>query len=74
MHVDFNVLLQVVSVQVEYKIMDEVEAIAHNNERQLVGEFSFLSVKRWGNETIMSDVRHRCHLFNNTVKSAKDPS
>ncbi len=72
LHIDFDVLLEVVSIQVEYKIMDEVEAIAHNNERQLVGEFSFLSVKWWGNEKIAPDVRHRSHLCNNTVKSTKD--
>lgn len=72
LHVDLDVLLQAVSVQVEYKIMDEVEAIAHNNERQLVGEFSFLSVKRRGNEKITSDFGHkRRHVFSNTIKSAK---
>lgn len=57
LHIDFDVFLEVVSIQVEYKIMNEVEAIAHNNERQLVGEFSFLSVKWWGNEKMKSFVQ-----------------
>lgn len=45
LHIDFDVLLQVVSVQVQHEVMDEVEAIAHYDERQLISEFGFLSIE-----------------------------
>lgn len=41
--VDLDVLLQVVAVQVEDEVVDKVEAVADDDERQLVGEFGFLS-------------------------------
>ena len=40
--VDFNELGQVILVQVENKAVEEVEAIANNDERKLVLTFSGL--------------------------------
>lgn len=42
LHVDFNVFLQVVAIQVEHKVVDEVKAVTHNDEGQLVGQFRLL--------------------------------
>ena len=43
LHVDLDVLLQVVPVEVEHQVVDEVEAVAHNDEWQLVCELGLLS-------------------------------
>ena len=48
--VDLDVLLQVVAVQVEHQVMDEVEAVAHNDEWQLVCELGLL----WENRNNVS--------------------
>lgn len=44
LNIDLNVLLQIVAVQVEDQVMDKVESVTDNDQRQLVGEFSFLSI------------------------------
>lgn len=43
--INLNVLLQVVAVQVEDQVVDEVKTVADDDERQLVSEFGFLSIK-----------------------------
>lgn len=42
LHVDFNVFLQAVAVQVQDQIMDKVKAVTDDDQRQLVGQFRFL--------------------------------
>lgn len=42
LHVDLDVLGQTVSVQVEHEVVHEVEAIAHDYERQLIGQLRLL--------------------------------
>lgn len=42
LHIDLNVFLQAVAVQVQHQVMDEIKAIAHNNQRQLVSQLGFL--------------------------------
>lgn len=42
LHVDFNVFLQTVAVQVQDQIVDKVEAVTDDDQRQLVGQFGFL--------------------------------
>ena len=42
LYIDLNVLLQIVSVQVQHKVVHVVEAVTHNDEGQLVGELSLL--------------------------------
>lgn len=42
LNVDFNVLHQVIAVQVQNEVMHEIESIADDDQRQLVGEFRFL--------------------------------
>ena len=37
LNVDLDVLLKVVSVQVQHKIVDKVKPITHNYQRQLIG-------------------------------------
>lgn len=44
LNIDLNVLLQIVAVQVEDQVMDKVESVTDDDQWQLVGEFSFLSV------------------------------
>ena len=42
LHVDLDVLLQGVAVEVEHQVVDEVEAVAHDDERQLVRQLGLL--------------------------------
>lgn len=56
LNVDLNVLLQVVAVQVEHQVVDEVEAVADDDEWQLVGEFGFLFVTHIGREKGQQDI------------------
>ena len=42
LHVDLDVLLEVVAVQVENEIMHVIEAVAHNDERQLIRQLGLL--------------------------------
>lgn len=42
LYVDLDVFLQAVAVQVQNEIVDEIEAVAHDDERQLICEFGFL--------------------------------
>lgn len=44
LNIDLNVLLQIVAVQVEDQVMDKVESVTDDDQWQLVGEFSFLSI------------------------------
>lgn len=44
LYIDLNVLLQIVAVQVEDQVMDKVESVTDDDQWQLVGEFSFLSI------------------------------
>lgn len=43
LNIDLNVLLQVVAIQVEDQVVDKVKTVTDDDERQLVGEFGFLS-------------------------------
>lgn len=42
--VNLDVLLQVVAVQIKDQVVDKVEAVAHDDERQLIGQFRFLHI------------------------------
>ena len=42
LHIDLNVLLQVVAVQVQDQVVDKVKAVADDDEGQLVGQLGFL--------------------------------
>ena len=42
MDIDLNVLLQIVAVEIEHEVVDEVEAVADDDERELVGELGLL--------------------------------
>lgn len=42
LHVDLNVLLQIIAVEVENKVMDKVKAITDDDQRELVGQFGLL--------------------------------
>ncbi len=58
LYVDLDVLLQAVAIQVEHEIVDEIEAVAHDDERKLIGEFGFLcndTTKTWLQIQIKSD-------------------
>lgn len=48
LHIDLNVFLQVVTVQVEDQVMHKVEAVTHNDEWELVGQLGLLSNHRAG--------------------------
>ncbi len=45
LHVDLNVLLQAVAVQVQDQIMDKIKAVTYNDQRQLVSQLGFLQRK-----------------------------
>lgn len=45
LHVDFDVFLQTVAVQVQDQIVDKVEAVTDDDQRQLVGQLRFLSTE-----------------------------
>ena len=52
LHVDLDVLLQGVAVEIQHQVVDEVEAVAHDDERQLVRKLGLLggeetSVRSW---------------------------
>lgn len=42
LHVNLNVLLQIVLVEVQHQVVHKVEAVAHNDEGQLVGQLGLL--------------------------------
>ena len=42
LYIDLNVLLQVVAIEVEHKVMHKAEAVADDDQRQLVGQLGFL--------------------------------
>lgn len=44
LHVDLNVLLQIVAVQIEDQVVDKVKSVAHDDERKLISQFRFLHV------------------------------
>ena len=41
LHIDLNVLLVVIAVQVQHQVVNKVESVAHNDQRQLIIEFRF---------------------------------
>lgn len=42
LHVDLDVFLQAVAVQVQDQIVDKVKAVTDDDQRQLVGQLGFL--------------------------------
>ena len=44
LHVDLNVLLQVIAIQVEHKVVDKVETVAYYNQGELISQFGLLHV------------------------------
>lgn len=42
LHVDLNVFLQTVAVQVQHQIVYKIKAITHNDQGQLVSQLCFL--------------------------------
>jgi hypothetical protein len=42
LHIDLNVFLQGVAVQVEDQVVDKVEAVTHNDQGELISQLSFL--------------------------------
>lgn len=42
LHVDLNVFLQAVAVQVQHQIVDKVKAVTHDDQRQLVSQLGLL--------------------------------
>ncbi len=43
LHVDLNVLLQAVAIEIQHQIVDKVEPIAHNDQWELVSQLGFLN-------------------------------
>ena len=44
LHIDLNVLLQVIAIQVEHKVVDKVETVAYYNQGELISQFGLLHV------------------------------
>ena len=42
LHIDLNVFLQAVAVQVQDQIVDKIKAVTHNDQRQLVRQLGLL--------------------------------
>ena len=42
LHIDLNVFLQAVAVQVQDQIMDKIEAVTNDDQRQLICQLGFL--------------------------------
>ena len=42
LHIDFDVLHQIIAIEIENEIVHEVESIADDNQRELIGQFGFL--------------------------------
>lgn len=42
LHIDLNVFLQAVAVQVQHQIVDKIKAVTHNDQRQLVSQLCLL--------------------------------
>lgn len=42
LHINLNVLLQIVAVQIEDQVMDKIKAVAHDDKRQLISQFRLL--------------------------------
>lgn len=42
LNVDLNVFLQIVAVEVEHQVVNKVEAVAHNDQGELVSQLGFL--------------------------------
>lgn len=45
LHIDLNVFLQAVAVQVQDQIVDKIKAVTHNDQRQLISQLGFLEGK-----------------------------
>ena len=78
--VDLDVLLQSVAVQVEDQVVDKVESVADDDERQLVGQLGFLRAKRRENVrfyptcTVFMKENTQCSMFMNTSKEYQQKS
>lgn len=46
LHVDFNVFLEIVAVQIEHQVMYKVKAITHNDQRKLICKLGLLRKKK----------------------------
>ena len=42
LYIYFNVLLEVVAVEIQHKVVNEIKSVTHNDQRQLICEFSLL--------------------------------
>lgn len=42
LHINFNVFLEIVAVEIEDQVMNKVEAIAHNDQRKLICKLGLL--------------------------------
>lgn len=42
LYINLNIFLEIISIQIQHQVVDKVKAVTHNDERQLVSEFSFL--------------------------------
>ena len=42
LYINLNVLLKIVTIQIQNQIMHKVKSITHNDQRQLISQLSFL--------------------------------
>lgn len=42
LHIDLDVLLQAVAVQVQDQIVDKIKAVTHDDQRELISQLGFL--------------------------------
>lgn len=42
LYINLNIFLEIISIQIQHQVVDKVKAVAHDDERQLISEFSFL--------------------------------
>lgn len=48
LHIDLDVFLQAVAVQVEDQVVDKIKAVTHDDQRQLISQFGFLRREKKG--------------------------
>lgn len=46
LHIDFNILLQVVAVQIQHKVMHKVKTVTDDYQWQLICQFGLLKKKK----------------------------
>lgn len=46
LHVDFNIFLEIVAVQIEHQVVNKVKAITHNDQRKLIGKLGLLQRRK----------------------------